>query len=67
MTKEEIAAVIDRLTRHAAENKDIAPKSILSRDGGPSMDLIAYCDRHNLTLDWAVLGEGRKHRAGTGH
>ncbi len=51
-----------RLSQFAKDAGDTAPKPILSEDGAPSRAVMDYCDKHNLTLDWALLGESPVHR-----
>ncbi len=51
-----------RLDLFAKDVDDTAPSTALSVDGGPSPELLAYCDKHGLTLDWALLGTGPIHR-----
>lgn len=51
-----------RLNQFAESAGDTAPSLILSADGAPSREIIDYCDKHNLTLDWALLGNGPSHR-----
>ena len=62
MTKGQIAAAMSRLEGHAEDRGDIPPKCIVARDRGPSMDLLAYCARHDLSLDWALLGKQPENR-----
>ncbi len=62
MTKAEIAAALARLRGHAVDHGDVPPETIVSPDGGPSKGVMAYCDRHGLTLDWALLGASPKNR-----
>lgn len=51
-----------RLDQFAESAGDTAPSVILSADGAPSREIIDYCDKHHLTLDWALLGNGPTHR-----
>ncbi|WP_340250904.1 hypothetical protein [Sulfitobacter pontiacus] len=51
-----------RLDLFAKDVDDTAPSTALSVDGGPSAELLEYCDKHGLTLDWALLGTGPVHR-----
>ncbi|MBM2295093.1 hypothetical protein JQX09_24565 [Sulfitobacter pseudonitzschiae] len=51
-----------RLSDFAKTAGDEAPTPILSNDGAPSREVMDYCDKHNLTLDWALLGESPVHR-----
>jgi len=51
-----------RLNAFAKDANDTAPSSALSDDGAPSPELMAYCDKHGLTLDWALLGASPTHR-----
>ncbi|MFG6584796.1 MULTISPECIES: hypothetical protein [Sulfitobacter] len=51
-----------RLSHFAESAGDTAPSKILSSDGGPSREIMDYCDKHRLTLDWALLGSGPIHR-----
>ena len=51
-----------RLNHFAESAGDNAPSTILSADGAPSREIMEYCDKHNLTLDWALLGNGPTHR-----
>lgn len=51
-----------RLSDFAKTAGDEAPTPILSKDGAPSREVMEYCNKHNLTLDWALLGESPVHR-----
>ncbi len=51
-----------RLNRFAESVGDTAPSPILNADDAPSREIMDYCDKHNLTLDWALLGEDPVHR-----
>lgn len=51
-----------RLGQFAKKAGDIAPSLILNADGAPSREIMNYCDKHNLTLDWALLGEDPVYR-----
>ena len=51
-----------RLNQFAENAGDTAPSPILSKDGAPSGEVMDYCDKHNLTLDWALLGASPVHR-----
>ena len=62
MTPTDLSEIKDRLATHAFTQKDTAPDTILTADGGPSQALMAYRAKHNLTLDWIVTGEGPQHR-----
>lgn len=48
----------DRLNEFAEFSKTKAPKKILDKDGVPTAEILAYCDKHDLSLDWLLLGEG---------
>ena len=67
MTREQVAAAMSRLKGHAEDRGDIPPKCVVARDGGPSMDLLVYCERHDLSLDWALLGNGPTNRNNIKH
>lgn len=62
MTKAEIDAAFARLRGHAVDHGDVPPETIVSPDGGPSKGVMAYCNRHNLTLDWVLLGASPMNR-----
>ncbi|OZB12763.1 MAG: hypothetical protein B7X55_13955 [Rhodobacterales bacterium 34-62-10] len=65
MTREQVTAAMIRLKRHAEDRGDIPPKCVVARDGGPSMDLLVYCERHDLSLDWVLLGKQPENRTDT--
>lgn len=67
MTNEQVSAAIARLKRHAVDLGDIPPERIIADDGSPSSDLMAYCDRHMLTLDWVLLGKRPSSRTTFNH
>ena len=51
-----------RLNQFAESAGGNAPSTILSADGAPSREIIEYCNKHNLTLEWVLLGSGPTHR-----
>ena len=59
---ENMEATRARLDIHAAEAGVKPPVHLLADDGAPSDEVFAYCDRHNLTLDWVYCGDKRKLR-----
>ena len=62
MNANELNATAIRLQFVADQNGTTSPKTVLSPDGGPSPELLAFCQENNLTLDYAILGEGAVHR-----
>ena len=62
-TKKTLAAAHLRLAEHAASVGDTLPRPLTDSDDAPSTQLMNYCTRHNITLDWALLGEEPKYRA----
>ena len=51
-----------RLNQFAKNAGDTAPSAFLSNDGAPSREVMDYCDKHNLALDWVLLGASPVHR-----
>lgn len=45
-----------RLNEQAEKSGDQVPEPILSADGAPSRETMAFCNKHSLTLDWVILG-----------
>lgn len=62
MNANELNATAIRLQFVADQNGTTSPKTVLSPNGGPSPELLAFCQENNLTLDYAILGEGAVHR-----
>lgn len=48
----------DRIAGFAAARGVMAPDPLTDPDGSPSAALKAFCKAQNVTLDWALLGEG---------
>lgn len=46
-----------RLTKFAEWTKTTAPKEMLDEDGAPKDELLDYCRKENLSLDWLFTGD----------
>lgn len=62
MTPKKTKAVLRRLKVIADHTGIPAPLTIVASDGAPSVELLAFCDKTGLTLDYAVCGKGRMWR-----
>jgi hypothetical protein len=56
MKTEQIQAAQARLAAIAANRNTVPPSIPFDPDGGPSRELIGWCDKHGASLDTIYLG-----------
>lgn len=62
MQTSELNTINTRLGVFAHSVGDTPPATLIGPQGEPSQDVLTFCKTHNLTLDWAFLGQGPQFR-----
>lgn len=57
----DLTPINTRLAKFAESVGDTPPTTIIDQDGAPSAALMEFRKRHDLTLDWMILGRSPKY------
>lgn len=62
MTKHDLSIIRQRLDAFGTMTGSTPPSEVIDGTGAPTDDFLAYADAYGMSLDWAILGQGRPRR-----